>query len=769
MRRIKALILGLMLALGSSSAMADCNGQPGAGLFCGNPAASAAIPKWATGSAMLDQAFGSLQGMVLNRGASLWTSTASPSLGLTGTATGSLTIFGLTSGSSILTVPAIAGTGSRFQLPASNGINGQTLITDGSGNTSWSSTGAGTVTSVGLALPASVFTVSGSPVVNTGTLTGTFATQSANLVWAGPTTGAASAPTFRLLVGADLPNPSASTLGGVQSFAAVGSQWIRQISTAGVPTASQPAFTDISGTLAASQCPNPSASTIGCVQSLGAVTSKWINQISTAGVPSATQPNFTDLLGSTTLGQLPTISNSSVLGNNSGGSSVPSALSATNVLDFIATTQGDILYRNASIWTALAPGTNGQVLTSGGAAANPTWTTVTGTGTVTSIATNNGLTGGTITTTGTLGLATIATGNVLAYTGAGSGVPVATTPSAVLDIIGSTTGNILYRAAGGTGWQVLAPGTNGQVLTQGASTPSWSNAGTVSSIATTYPVSGGTITTSGTLTSVAPTTSGKFVATSSTACKFSPYYGDTIKINGTVFQIPSAGIAGCATTSVFVGGVASQNLVASTLYYVYAFSNSGTVTADFSTTAHSTSATAGNIGTEIKTGDDTRSLIGMVFVDGSNHFQDSNTQRNTASWFNRPVLRGKNNFGGNTTTTSAFPVELNTSIRIEFVIWSDQTFTWGSAGPSFTSSASGTAVLTGLAIDGASAISACVSEFFSTNAVNGNVGLTCAVTNQSEGHHFATVIGGSSNGNTVQWGDTGTNANLLFSQNITVN
>jgi hypothetical protein len=43
-----------------------------------------------------------------------------------------------------------------------------------------------------------------------------------------------------------LPNPGSSTLGGVQSFAAVSHQWINSISTAGVPAASQPAAADLS-------------------------------------------------------------------------------------------------------------------------------------------------------------------------------------------------------------------------------------------------------------------------------------------------------------------------------------------------------------------------------------------------------------------------------------------------------------------------------------------------------------------------------------------
>lgn len=62
----------------------------------------------------------------------------------------------------------------------------------------------------------SLFSVSGSPVTTTGTLAATLATQSANLVLAGPTTGSA-APTFRSVVASDLPatavTPGAYTYG----------------------------------------------------------------------------------------------------------------------------------------------------------------------------------------------------------------------------------------------------------------------------------------------------------------------------------------------------------------------------------------------------------------------------------------------------------------------------------------------------------------------------------------------------------------------------
>lgn len=106
-------------------------------------------------------------------------------------------------------------------------------------------------------------------------------------------------------------------------------------------------------------------------------------------------------------------------------------------------------------------GTNFQMLSQVGNASS---------GTITSIATNNGLTGGTITTSGTIGLASIGTSFMLANPTIGSAVPVGTTLSSFIDysFSGSAQGTTLYRGA--TGWTSLAPGTNGQpLLTGGAS------------------------------------------------------------------------------------------------------------------------------------------------------------------------------------------------------------------------------------------------------------------------------------------------------------
>ena len=66
--------------------------------------------------------------------------------------------------------------------------------------------GSGTVTSVGISVPSSLFYPSGTPVTASGTLTINLTNQTANVVWAGPTTGAAAVPTFRALVDADIPS-----------------------------------------------------------------------------------------------------------------------------------------------------------------------------------------------------------------------------------------------------------------------------------------------------------------------------------------------------------------------------------------------------------------------------------------------------------------------------------------------------------------------------------------------------------------------------------
>ena len=55
------------------------------------------------------------------------------------------------------------------------------------------------VTSVDMVVPTSILTLTGNPITSAGTLTLSLQTQLANLVWAGPTSGSATTPTFRTI------------------------------------------------------------------------------------------------------------------------------------------------------------------------------------------------------------------------------------------------------------------------------------------------------------------------------------------------------------------------------------------------------------------------------------------------------------------------------------------------------------------------------------------------------------------------------------------
>ena len=86
-----------------------------------------------------------------------------------------------------------------------------------------SGTGNGSVTSVALTAPTDIFNVSGSPITTSGTLALTLDTQSANTIWAGPTTGSAATPTFRSIVLADL--PTITTAKGGTGLTAIGTAY----------------------------------------------------------------------------------------------------------------------------------------------------------------------------------------------------------------------------------------------------------------------------------------------------------------------------------------------------------------------------------------------------------------------------------------------------------------------------------------------------------------------------------------------------------------
>lgn len=71
------------------------------------------------------------------------------------------------------------------------------------------------------------------------------------------------------------------------------------------------------------------------------------------------------------------IGSNQILANLTGSTAAPTGNSLSAILDTLNNMQGSIAYRGASGWTALAPGSVGQVLTTFGSGGNPAWTTFT--------------------------------------------------------------------------------------------------------------------------------------------------------------------------------------------------------------------------------------------------------------------------------------------------------------------------------------------------------------------------------------------------------
>jgi hypothetical protein len=195
------------------------------------------------------------------------------------------------------------------QLTAGGASNGSCLVYDG---TTWEpgscSSGSGTVTSVAATVP-SILAVTGSPITTSGTLAISLATQTANQVFAGPTSGGAATPTFRALASADIPANAANTSGNAATATALAANGTN--CTAG----SYPLGVDASGN--AEGCTVASGGG-GTVSSVSVTTA---NGVSGSVANATTTPAITLTLGAITpssVAAVGTVTGSNLSGTNTG-------------------------------------------------------------------------------------------------------------------------------------------------------------------------------------------------------------------------------------------------------------------------------------------------------------------------------------------------------------------------------------------------------------------------------------------------------------------
>jgi hypothetical protein len=214
-----------------------------------------------------------------------------------------------------------------------------------------------------------------------------------------------------------------------------------------------------------------------------------------------------------------------------------------------------------------------------------------------------------------------------------------------------------------------------------------------------------------------------------------PDNGNLLTINGVACTVPDAGVS-----------LAATSLTAGTTYLIYATASAGVVNAlEASTTAHATSTTAGNKGTEIKSGDDTRSLVGQARPISGPAWVDSSTQAFVLSYFNRGG-KGLSNFITTTRSTASVSfVELNSEIRCEFLTWADENVLAVLTGSGYAGVGS-VAVYAAIGFDGATPEDGMASI---SDGTGGAIRPVAAVGARplSEGYHYATVLG-AGNGST---------------------
>jgi Concanavalin A-like lectin/glucanases superfamily len=221
----------------------------------------------------------------------------------------------------------------------------------------------------------------------------------------------------------------------------------------------------------------------------------------------------------------------------------------------------------------------------------------------------------------------------------------------------------------------------------------------------------------------------------------SRFNGRTIDINGVLQTIPSAGVT-----------LAPTALAINTTFYIYVFMNTGTMTLEASATAPVANTTTGVLQ---KTGDATRTLVGMARTITGPAWVDTAAQRFVLSWFNRRRMQAQNVFAATRSTTSTSIVELSSAERAEFLAWGDEDVAVGATAYANNSTVA-TSINTAVGVDGTALIDGLyLSIAQSTALYNMNASLPPVGLRLTEGYHYASLLG-SVSANTGAWNGSAT-------------
>lgn len=255
-----------------------------------------------------------------------------------------------------------------------------------------------------------------------------------------------------------------------------------------------------------------------------------------------------------------------------------------------------------------------------------------------------------------------------------TGDPKAPTP-APADNDTSIATTAFVKAQGYIGSAALAPYAPlvSPALTGNPTAPTPTAGDNDTSIATTAFVAAAVATAGGGISQVGQC---RLVYESATLIRLSPFNGNKLIVNGAPVVIPDAGIT-----------LAPTGLTASTKYYIYAYVTGGTLTLEASITAYATQA---GTGIKIKSGDPTRTLVGMVFVNASTQFVDNLTNRLVRSWFNEKPFYSRSQFTSGVALSGVNVwYEFDSANRQYFLPWADELWVFALTATIYGSGAGG--------------------------------------------------------------------------------
>ncbi len=247
-----------------------------------------------------------------------------------------------------------------------------------------------------------------------------------------------------------------------------------------------------------------------------------------------------------------------------------------------------------------------------------------------------------------------------------------------------------------------------------------------------------------------PATGAQLQFTSATTLTLAPFQGGALWVNGLNYPVP-------ASLTVSNGGLA-----ASTLYYIYAKITTGALALD---TPSTTGYTVGTNGMPVKSGDATRTLVGMALTNGSSQFVSQDGSLFVRSYFGRTLQRSRTQFATDHTSTSGTFVEINSEIRNSFLSWAGENVQFMTSG-SFRCAAN-QAASTAMDFDGGAVEQEAVSVSNNSGASSAPCAISGVKTGLSEGLHYATLFGARDVG-TATWSGTASSSSSKCSLTITV-